>query len=603
MALSSLKFSLGRALAVRPLVQVYRPSPRYNLVFLQYSTSTDKDTALKKDTKFKTSENLAGYFDKGGAQQQASSSVQQKDSTTQQKDSTKQQKDSTAPVDKTADKTTDSTAKIPESKVTPDADPKGKPSTDEISAQVPPSAVPPPPPVKPPAPQIQLSRGDLTKEELSRLVLRQDEYVERFIPITRRSLIQHLVQHPGLLTSREKVKFDKFFQALDSAVVTTYHGTLTELKALFDPLNPDKDTISTRQWNRRERAENEFWLLQKLAIVMEKANFHELPKPVVEVALQEHQAGDGVMVRVDATRYDILRFWALGKEVRPPVPVPLAKRLLTALGRLVTRSKSVEPQAQETFKRLVVAVRHNKDGKLTLKAFKDIPINALEQVLPEAKVRMSQFDQAFLYFSVGITSLGMLIKLVTVMASYQVNWSLIVGGVSGLIAARTWSSYKNRHMRYLAELSKTLYYRNIANNRGLLTLLVDRAEDESVKETLLVYTFLLSYQSAGSGTEAPGGAAIGALEKDIEKWVLEKTGSQIRFHADEAVQFLSSFGILKQENNLLSVVPLDTAIACLPWQPVGMDSRSEEFDVEEGYDRRQETEEKEQPRKKWFGLF
>ncbi|CAH1240136.1 TMEM143 [Branchiostoma lanceolatum] len=596
MALSSLKFSLGRALVIRPLIQLYRPSPRYNLVFLQYSTSPDKGTASKKDTKFQSSENLAGYFDKGSAQQ-ASSSVQQPDSTTQQKDSSPS-------VGTTADKTTDSTAKIPESKVTPEDDPQEKTPVDETSTQEPPSAVPPPPPVKPPAPQIQLSRPELTKEELSRLVLRQDEYVERFIPITRRSLIQHLVQHPGLLTSREKVKFDKFFQALDSAVVTTYHGTLTELKALFDPLNPDKDTISTRQWNRKERAENEFWLMQKLAIVMEKANFHELPKPVVEVALQEHQAGDGVMVRVDATRYDILRFWALGKEIRPPVPVPLAKRLVAALGRLVTRSKKTEPQAQETFKRLVVAVRHTKDGKLTLKAFKDIPINALEQVLPEAKVRMSQFDQAFLYFSVGITSLGMLIKLVTVMAEYRVNWSLIVGGVFGLIAARTWSSYKNRHMRYLAELSKTLYYRNIANNRGLLTLLVDRAEDESVKETLLVYTFLLSYQSVTgeASTDAPGGAAIGALEKDIEKWVLEKTGSQIRFHADEAVQFLSSFGILKQESNLLSVVPLDTAIACLPWQPVGIDSRSEEFDVEEGYDRREKTETA-QPRKKWFGLF
>ncbi|XP_078615777.1 transmembrane protein 143-like [Branchiostoma floridae x Branchiostoma japonicum] len=597
MALSCLKISLGRALVVRPLIQVHRRSPRYNLVFLQYSTSPDKGTDTKKDTKFQSSESLSGYFDKGSSQQARSSTPQPGSST--------HQPDSKPSLGTTADEIQDSTAKIPESKVVPDADPTGKPPADEIPAEVPPSAIPPPPPAKPPAPQIQLSRPELTKEELSRLVLRQDEYVERFIPITRRSLIQHLVQHPGLLTDREKVKFDKFFQALDSAVVTTYHGTLTELKALFDPLNPDKDTISTRQWNRKERAENEFWLLQKLAIVMEKANFHELPKPVVEVALQEHQAGDGVMVRVDASRYDILRFWALGKEVRPPVSVPLAKRLVAALGRLVTRSKKVEPQAQETFKRLVVAVRHTKDGKLTLKAFKDIPINALEQVLPEAKVRMSQFDQAFLYFSVGITSLGMLIKLVTVMAEYQVNWSLIVGGVFGLIAARTWSSYKNRHMRYLAELSKTLYYRNIANNRGLLTLLVDRAEDESVKETLLVYTFLLSYQSprGESSTGTTSGAAIGALEKDIEKWVLEKTGSQIRFHADEAVQFLSSFGILKQENNLLSVVPLDTAIACLPWQPVGMDSRSEEFDVEEGYDRRKESKAAEQPRKKWFGLF
>lgn len=35
------------------------------------------------------------------------------------------------------------------------------------------------------------------------------------------------------------------------------------------------------------------------------------------------------------------------------------------------------------------------------------------------------------------------------------------------------------------------FIQNIANNRGLLTLLVDRAEDETFKEALLSYAFLL----------------------------------------------------------------------------------------------------------------
>ena len=67
-------------------------------------------------------------------------------------------------------------------------------------------------------------------------------------------------------------------------------------QGLFDPINPDKDTITTRKWNRRERLDNEFWLLNKLDTVMSKANFNELSSATVEKALSEHASREGVMV-------------------------------------------------------------------------------------------------------------------------------------------------------------------------------------------------------------------------------------------------------------------------------------------------------------------
>ena len=47
---------------------------------------------------------------------------------------------------------------------------------------------------------------------------------------------------------------------------------------------------------RKERLDNEFWLLQKLAAVMEKANFHELSKPLVQQSLGKHLSREGVIV-------------------------------------------------------------------------------------------------------------------------------------------------------------------------------------------------------------------------------------------------------------------------------------------------------------------
>ena len=67
-------------------------------------------------------------------------------------------------------------------------------------------------------------------------------------------------------------------------------------QTLFDPINPDKDTVQTRKWTPREREDSEFWLLQRLDEIMERANFHELPQSTVTKALEEHEAMEGVRV-------------------------------------------------------------------------------------------------------------------------------------------------------------------------------------------------------------------------------------------------------------------------------------------------------------------
>jgi len=65
---------------------------------------------------------------------------------------------------------------------------------------------------------------------------------------------------------------------------------------LFDPINPDKDTIQTRLWNRQERLDNEYFLVEKLEDINERANFHELPPEVLQQAMVEHDVNLGVRV-------------------------------------------------------------------------------------------------------------------------------------------------------------------------------------------------------------------------------------------------------------------------------------------------------------------
>ena len=52
---------------------------------------------------------------------------------------------------------------------------------------------------------------------------------ERYIPITRRSILRFLLEEEGFLMTDEKKTFKEFALALDSAIVNKYHGILHEL--------------------------------------------------------------------------------------------------------------------------------------------------------------------------------------------------------------------------------------------------------------------------------------------------------------------------------------------------------------------------------------
>ena len=168
------------------------------------------------------------------------------------------------------------------------------------------------------------------------------------------------------------------------------------------------------------------------------------------------------------------------------------------------------PTSKEYFKRVVLACRLKRDDKLLLKAFKEVPVNALEQTLPDGKISMTKLDRGVINTSITIAAGGVIAKLVTVLAGIHVDWTLLATAATGLIGIQSWTHYKNKHLAYLNEHSRMMFFKNIANNRGLLTLLVDRAEDEVFKEALLVYSFLL--------TNRPPSAFEEIKESDLGKY-------------------------------------------------------------------------------------
>jgi hypothetical protein len=69
------------------------------------------------------------------------------------------------------------------------------------------------------------------------------------------------------------------------------------------------------------------------------------------------------------------------------------------------------------------------------------------------------------------------------MANFHVP-GLVIGGSSLTLLFGIWSlrsSYKSK-LNHLSNMNRVLFYKNIASNKQLLAMIIDRAEDELSKE-------------------------------------------------------------------------------------------------------------------------
>lgn len=357
---------------------------------------------------------------------------------------------------------------------------------------------------------------------------------------------------------------------------------------LYDNLDPDKDTIRTQQVTRKELLDDEFWLFQQLQMLLYKANYFHIPHSEVAQLLHEHNTWEGVKVSVDPDSYDILQIWTRG---RVSVPASTLHRIQHALGKRIW--KDYYNSTDDFYTRVFIGVRSKSEKKLHLKVFKDVPCSQLEYLLPDGKIMMSNFDKGFLASSMFLGASAISLKLFSVASNLKLDWAWIGLACASLIGARGWIGYKNKRNKYLANISRTLYFKTVSNNRGVLTLLTDRAQDEEFKECMLAYLFLLSPRNRRGlpgipfTAEQPQVDDRESLQSRIEKWLHERFGfDNLSFDADDALAQLDSIGLLlKNADGSLSVLNMDDALTVLPqpshhWKSLGalrdMESASEE---------------------------
>ena len=400
-----------------------------------------------------------------------------------------------------------------------------------------------------------------------------------FIPVSRSDIVKALLSPDRWDSNEERALASDVLMKIGSLRQHKSGVLLNQLNELYDPFNPDDETVNVTEASETERVEKRRLFNSQLKELINSANYHELQEHELEEILDK-ATPEGVHVEVDFKEYDVMLIFYRGPYDAPrnkrdyrrlflkkkQYGVPHFLRLFIAIKfkpeeiRLKELMKDFGLDEEKARKRLKKMRRVLPPACSTdhiyLKIFKTIPRYDVEMLFPNINVKMKYRDKLQLGGSalVGTTAwaVGTAAKLaVAVALSPMLLIGALVTGVGGIMYAQVRNIFITRD-QYRMQLAQSLYFQNLANNQGALALIVDDAEEEDVKEEALLYTHLLRKPAQGS--------QLDDLRADIDAFLKEKFGVDISFDVRDALERLRAEGLVQESpTGELRAMPLRDA--------------------------------------------
>jgi hypothetical protein len=174
---------------------------------------------------------------------------------------------------------------------------------------------------------------------------------------------------------------------------------------------------------------------------------------------------------------------------------------------------------------------------------------------PNPRVRFRPLDKLKLGVTAG-GGLGMgLVGAAGKIALVASNPLAAAGAAVGLggIAFRQFFNFLNQKQRYMVVLAQNLYFHAMADNRGVMIKLTDRAAEEDVKEEMLLYTVLVK--------ERANRRDLPAIDRAIEEYLKHSFGVTVDFDLQDALGRLITDGLVAEgeDGTLTALMPRDAA--------------------------------------------
>ena len=399
---------------------------------------------------------------------------------------------------------------------------------------------------------------------------------ERFLPVTRFALIERLTK-PELWPAGQAREARRFFRYLDYWRQQHYAARLMQLEKDYEPFSPDTDLLLTREFSAEEKQHMQRRVVDGMESFLRQANYVRIaPEQAQLIMTRDSHYGLDLFVDLDAfeelaiyyrgasTRKDQRR--VLRKFLRKQeFDVPIFQRLFLLFKLKPAEMRIKELMEREKLSRQAATKRVRKmrallptqvsDDNIYMKLFKNMPRSDLEMVFPNTQVRFRLMDK----LKLGVTSgAGLGVGIASAAGKLAVAFSNPVaaaGAVFGLggIVFRQAMNFTNQRQRYMVVMAQNLYFHAMADNRGVMIKLADRAAEEDVKEEILLYSVLAK--------ETVYHQDLPAVDRAVEQYLKRAFGLELNFDLEDALGRLIADGLVKAEpdGRLRTLAPRDAA--------------------------------------------
>jgi hypothetical protein len=179
-----------------------------------------------------------------------------------------------------------------------------------------------------------------------------------------------------------------------------------------------------------------------------------------------------------------------------------------------------------------------------------MPRSDIEMIFPNTRVRFRMKDK----IKLGVTS-GAGVGVGAFSAAGKIalaatNPIAAAGAVAGLggVMFRQVMGFLNQRQRYMVVMAQNLYFHAMADNRGVLIKLADRAAEEDIKEEILLYTVLAK--------ETVRRADLKAVDRAIESYLKAVFDISVDFDIADALERLIADGLVTEA--------ADGTLHCMP---------------------------------------
>jgi hypothetical protein len=407
-------------------------------------------------------------------------------------------------------------------------------------------------------------------------ILAQADAREKFIPVTRAALMERLTR-PQSWRGQQAREARRFFRYLDYWRQASYSAHLIEMNQTYEPFNPDSDLLVTRRYTDAERKTLQSRLLEQTQMLLEQANYTRIDPSDVKLILTS-DSHYGLDLEVDMHAFEELLIYYRGASKRrhsrrdarklylfkEEYDVPIFQRLMVLFKlkpfdvrvREVMRAQGCERKQAERIVRKMrgsLAKEINSDS-VYLKLFKNIPRSDLEMCFPNTAVRFRLFDKLRLGVTAG-GGFGMGVVGTATKLAVAANPIALAGAVATLggLAFRQGMKFIHKRNEYMVTMAQNLYFHALADNRGVMTVLADRASEEDVKEEMLLYSVLAK--------EAVHVNELRDVDAAIEQQLLNTFGVSVNFDLEDALERLKRDGIIiiQPDGWIRTLQPADAA--------------------------------------------